>query len=81
MNVSKFSLAECFSNDTGKTSGSALCGVFICFVGAITFAFGCFIKNTEIITNSVIVIGSGSALLGIRKIINNKETDNSVTAE
>jgi hypothetical protein len=66
-NIKKFSFSELTSNNSGKTSGSGTSGLFICLIGAITFAFGCFIKAAMIIDPSVIVITIGAGLLGYRK--------------
>ena len=70
--VDKFSLAQMTSNSSGKTSGSGTVGVLICTVGAICFLMGCidkmFIsKDIDVITQSIIFVGIGAALLGYRK--------------
>lgn len=72
MNISKFSFSELFSNNSGKTSASAFSGVFLCLTGGTAFIYGCILKNSEIITNSVMVITIGSTLIFGRKIIDGK---------
>jgi hypothetical protein len=72
------------SNSDGKTSASGTMGVLICTVGTLCFLIGCldkvFVsKDIDIITQSIIFVGIGAGLLGIRKTTaeNNKtETPN-----
>ncbi len=70
--IEKFSLAQMTSNSNGKTSGSGTMGVLICTVGTFGFLLGCvdkmFIgKDIDIVTQSIIFVGIGAALLGYRK--------------
>ena len=70
--IEKFSFAQMTSNSNGKTSGSGTMGVLICTVGTFSFLLGCvdkmFIHNdADIITQSIIFVGIGAALLGYRK--------------
>ena len=70
--IDKFSFAQMTSNSDGKTSSSGTMGVLICTVGAICFILGCvdkmFIsKDMDVITQSIVFVGIGSALLGYRK--------------
>lgn len=79
-NISKFSWAELFSNDNGKTSGSGFVGVIICLVGTLCFFMGCvdkmFIsKGIDIITQSIVFVGIGVTLLGTRKFLASKKTE------
>ena len=81
-NISKFSWAELFSNDNGKTSGTAFCGIIICMVGALCFLLGCIdkmwlSKSIDIITQSIVLVGIGATLLGVRKVVGGKPTDDS----
>jgi CHASE2 domain-containing sensor protein len=74
--ISKFSWAELFSNDNGKTSGTGFCGVIICVVGTICFFLGCIDKmwithTIDVITQSIIFVGIGATLMGFRKVANN----------
>jgi hypothetical protein len=72
----KFSWSELVSNESGKTSASGFTGVITILVGCLTFLWGCFFNHKEILDQSVMVIGLGSALLGVRKI---KKDNNSLT--
>ena len=79
--INKFSFAQMTSNSDGKTSGSGTMGILICTVGAICFLMGCvdkmFIsKDMDVITQSIVFVGIGSALLGYRK---SKESSSSAT--
>ena len=71
-NIDKFSLAQMTSNSSGKTSGSGTAGVLICAVGALCFLMGCIdkmflSKDIDVITQSIVFVGIGAALLGYRK--------------
>jgi hypothetical protein len=70
--INKFSLAEMTSNSDGKTSGSGTIGVIISLIGGISFLFGTFHMmffsgTSDILTQSIVVIGMGIGLLGYRK--------------
>jgi len=85
---SKFSWSEAFSNGNGKTSGTALCGIVICFAGTFCFILGCvdkmfFTTSIDIITQSIIFVGIGAGLLGVRKVVDSKNgnTDDSQQEE
>jgi len=74
VNMSKFSWAELFSNNSGKTSGSGFVGVIVSLVGTLCFLMGCldkmfFTNSIDIITQSIILVGIGTTLLGVRKVI------------
>lgn len=78
--VSKFSWAEAFSNNNGKTSASAICGFVICVVGSISFLLGSVDKmflsqSIDVITQSIAFVMIGAALLGLRKVVANKEPE------
>lgn len=68
----KFSWKELCSDNTGKTSPSAFSGVIVTLVGTLVFAFTAIIKNVELATQAVMVVGLGAALLGVNKVINGK---------
>ncbi len=86
-NISKFSWAELFSNDSGKTSGTAFCGIIISMVGTLCFFLGCidkmwFSNSIDIITQSIVLVGIGATLLGVRKVVDSKKsTDTSNATE
>ena len=71
-NLNKFSFAQMTSNSDGKTSASGTMGVLVCTIGTLCFLIGCldkvFInKDIDIITQSIIFVGIGAGLLGLRK--------------
>lgn len=71
-NIDKFSFAQMTSNSNGKTSGSGTMGILICTVGTLCFLIGAidttFIsKTTDVMMQSIIFVGIGTALLGYRK--------------
>ena len=71
-NIKQFSFAEMTSNSSGKTSGSGTAGLYIVFIGGLTFFMGCIDKmflnkDIDVITQSIILVGIGATLLGYRK--------------
>lgn len=72
-NINEFNWKEMFSNDTGKTSASSFGGIITILCACIGFIIGCITKNDIILNASTTFILSGSALLGVRKFMNNKE--------
>jgi hypothetical protein len=71
-NMEKFSFAQLTSNSDGKTSGSGTAGLYIVFIGGICFLLGCIDKmfldkSVDILTQSIIFVSIGTALLGYRK--------------
>lgn len=75
--IELFSFAQMTSNSDGKTSASGTMGVLICTVGTLCFLIGCldkvFInKDIDIITQSIIFVGIGAGLLGLRKATANE---------
>ena len=83
-NISKFSWAELFSNNDGKTSGSGFSGVVICLVGTFCFLLGCIDKmflssSIDVITQSIIFVGLGAALLGVRKVTSSTQKETTQT--
>lgn len=78
--MKKFSFGEMTSNSDGKTSSSGTMGVLIISVGTLCFLLGSidkiFInKDVDIITQSIIFVGMGVALLGYRK---SKDSGNTI---
>ena len=85
-NISKFNWAELFSNNDGKTSGSAFVGVIICLVGTLCFFMGCIDKmflngNADIINQSIMFVTIGVTLLGVRKIVSIKNGETTQNSE
>ena len=75
--MKKFSFAEMTSNNTGKTSGSGVLGLYAGFIGGLMLITGTidkmFIsKTTDILSYGLYALGFGSSLLGARHYINNK---------
>jgi hypothetical protein len=73
-----------FSNDNGKTSGTAFVGIIICLVGSLCFLLGCIdkmwvSKDIDIITQSIVFVGIGAALMGVRKVVGQKSNDSTST--
>jgi hypothetical protein len=71
-NMEKFSFAQLTSNSNGKTSGSGTAGLYIVFIGGICFLLGCIDKmfldkSIDILTQSIVMVTIGAALLGYRK--------------
>lgn len=72
MDMNTFSVAQMTSNSDGKTSASGSAGSICVFSGVLFFAVGVvdymFVtKTAEIMSQSLMLIGAGSALLGLRK--------------
>lgn len=69
--MSKFSFAQMTSNSDGKTSGSGTMGIFTMAAGLVGFLAGAaeyFVHTqSEIMTQSIVVLTIGAGLLGYRK--------------
>lgn len=70
--MERFSFAQLTSNSDGKTSGSGTAGLYIVLIGGITFFLGCIEKiflnqSVDILSQSIIFVSIGAALLGYRK--------------
>ena len=75
LDINKFSFAQLTANSDGKTSGAGTMGVLISTVGSLCFLLGCidkmFIsKDIDVITQSIVFVGIGATLLGVRNFIN-----------
>lgn len=71
--IKKFSFAEMTSNSNGKTSSTAVAGLYVVAIGGLGFMLGIFDKlfinsSIEIIDQSVIMTTIGASLLGIKNI-------------
>jgi len=85
-NIKEFSWAELFSNESGKTSATAFCGVVICISGTLCFVLGCVdkmyvSKTIDIITQSIVFVGIGATLMGVRKVFDSRKTEESTSLE
>jgi hypothetical protein len=75
--LDRFSWGELFSNESGKTSATAFCGVIICLAGTATFVLGCIDKmwithSLDVINQSIMFVTIGAALMGVRKVVDTK---------
>ena len=80
LNIQKFSWSEMVSNGNGKTSGTAFAGLVISMVGTLCFLLGCLDKmfisaSIDVITQSIIFVGIGTSLLGLRKYVDSKKPE------
>lgn len=85
-NIKEFSWAELFSNESGKTSATAFCGVVICISGTLCFVLGCVdkmyvSKTIDIITQSIVFVGIGATLMGVRKVFDSNKSESNTTVE
>jgi len=76
-NIKKFSFGEMTSNTNGKTSATSTAGIYIVFIGGLSFIMGVinlmFIDKTiDIIDQSVIFTGIGAGLLGVKNFTSAK---------
>lgn len=84
---SSFSWAQAFSDKTGKTSITSIGGGYITFLGGLIFAIASIgalfsiVNSMSIIADSLWVIGTGSALLGVNKIVAGKAVPEDVIAD
>jgi uncharacterized membrane-anchored protein len=79
LDIQKFSWSEMVSNGNGKTSGTAFAGLVICLVGTLCFFLGCIDKmfistSIDVISQSIVFVGIGSSLLGLRKYMDSKNS-------
>lgn len=78
----RFRFTELFNNNNGKSSGSGAAGLFIVFIGGLSFIasmVGYYLQlpNTlEVMSSIVIFIGIGATLLGVRKLKKEPEEPN-----
>lgn len=71
----KFSWAQAFSDQNGKSSILSISGAYIVLVGGLGFLYGGISKDVNLVTQSVIMTGIGAGILMGRKIINGKPGD------
>jgi len=78
MNIEKikqlfnFSWGQAFSDSNGKSSILPLAGAYIVFIGGLGFLYGGISKDTNLVTQSVVMTGIGAGILMGRKIVNGK---------
>ena len=68
----KFSWAQAFSEDTGKSTVLPIAGSLIIFSGNLGFLLGATSKDSNVLSNSVLMTSIGAALLMGRKMVNGK---------
>lgn len=73
LNISKFSISEAFSNSKGKTSISLICGFLLIVTGCFMGIKGSFTQHSESMFQGIAYATLGTALLGIRRLTNDKE--------
>ena len=78
LDINKFSFAQMTANNDGKTSGSGTLGVIAGFAGVLGFFWGVidysfFSKDSQIMTESIVVLTLGAGLLGYRKSVSSKD--------
>lgn len=82
MNISKFSLAEASSNNSGKTSGSGTAGLYLVFIGGVVgliATIGSIVGMGEVPTILLFATGTittGATLLGYRKSVEKTAIEN-----
>lgn len=86
LDIQKFSWSEMVSNGNGKTSGTAFAGLVICLVGTLCFLLGCIEKmfistSIDVISQSIVFVGIGSSLLGLRKYMDSKNPQSTSESE
>ena len=78
--IKNFSFSEMTSNNSGKTSGSGFCGVYIVVLSVLSFIYGCFefhwSGKADIMMYSSANIALGAALLGYRKSVDKTAIEN-----
>lgn len=70
-----FSMAQAVSDHDGKTSGMAICGMFLVAVGGTGFLWSLFTKDNNGMIYSLAFASLGAGLLGYRKGVDGKTPD------
>lgn len=82
-NINRFNFGQLTSNSDGKTSSSGTAGLYIVGIGGLCFFLGCiklfFVSDADILSQSIILVGIGSALLGYRKSRDSRIPDLDIT--
>ncbi len=73
MNISKFSWAELFSNNSGKTSMASFAGLLLIILSGIPFSYSCFIKDYTIMNACVVILTMATGLILGKKIVDGKQ--------
>lgn len=83
-NINKFSVPEMLSSSNGKTSSSAVCGIYIVFIGTLCFFMAtikfCFFNVYDgfeaVLIQSLAMTALGVSLVAIKKLNPTKDTTN-----
>lgn len=73
MNISKFSIAEMYSNSKGKTSASLMAGHLLIVTSCFMGIKGSFTLHSETMLQGIAYATLGAGLLGIRRFTNDKD--------
>ncbi len=71
----KFSWAQALSDYNGKTSITAICSLCIVITGCVGFLYSLFLKDSNGMMYSSLIIGTGAGLLGYKKKVDGKPGD------
>jgi len=74
--IHKFSFPEMCSGANGKTSGTGTVGIYLTVIGSICFCFGVYKQCSDVMIQSLALVGVGATLLGIKKLNPTKDTTN-----
>ena len=80
MDIGSFNWKEMFNNNDGKTSASAVAGLYLTTIGGICFLITliCWmfkiVDSLLVMNNVLLLVSLGTALLGVRKIFKDKNT-------
>lgn len=75
----KFSWSQAFSDQNGKSSIVPVSAFIIILTGCIGFLKGVFMKESDALIQSVVIIGIGAGLLGYHKSIDGPPKDMNIT--
>ncbi len=81
MNISRFSIAEMYSNSKGKTSASLVAGHILIVTGCFMGVKGAFTLNGESMLQGLAYSTLGAGLLGIRRFTPDKPIDEKADQE
>lgn len=77
----KFSWSQAMSDHNGKTSIIAITGTYVTFIGGLVFLYGGILKDSNLLTESVIMTSIGMGAIMGRKIVNGKITESPIVDE
>jgi len=74
-----FSWAQAFSDQNGKSSIVPVAAFIVILTGCIGFLKGVFMKESDALVQSVVIIGIGAGLLGYHKAVDGPPKDMGIT--